>query len=345
MPSQEPAIQTLQEKGFRTSFRGFDKNDVLAYMNALANETQQRESEYEEQIDRLKAQNEKLRSEQSAARACVDKLQSDLAGATQRAETAEKAAAAAAARAQTAEERASTLQNRYRESQQSILEWQFKCRDLQKQVDEMEAMIPKGGAAAPKPAKAPEPDKVPAPPPEPAPAPQPAPTVTEEARIEARRILVEARLKAESAELRLQQQADEQKARMADHARDLAAAIELLRARVNQADDKISLASFDLEDATTALYQALAATEEDFAAFDVQLRRFGDPLPQTPSSPAPAPGEPVRSKAVAQPVAKRSRPASQPPAAEPVHRLRRPARDRRSVSQELADALNRLDQK
>ena len=44
--------------------------------------------------------------------------------------------------------------------------------------------------------------------------------------------------------------------------------------------------------------------------------------------------------AVAQPVAKRSRPASQPPAAEPVHRLRRPARDRRSVSQELADALN-----
>ena len=158
MPSQEPAIQTLQEKGFRTSFRGFDKNDVLAYMNALANETQQRESEYEEQIDRLKAQNEKLRSEQSAARACVDKLQSDLAGATQRAETAEKAAAAAAARAQTAEERASTLQNRYRESQQSILEWQFKCRDLQKQVDEMEAMIPKGGAAAPKPAKAPEPD-------------------------------------------------------------------------------------------------------------------------------------------------------------------------------------------
>ena len=97
MPSQEPAIQTLQEKGFRTSFRGFDKNDVLAYMNALANETQQRESEYEEQIDRLKAQNEKLRSEQSAARACVDKLQSDLAGATQRAETAEKAASAAAA--------------------------------------------------------------------------------------------------------------------------------------------------------------------------------------------------------------------------------------------------------
>ena len=98
-------------------------------------------------------------------------------------------------------------------------------------------------------------------------------------------------------------------------------------------------------DATTALYQALAATEEDFAAFGVQLRRFGDPLPQTPSAPAPAPGEPVRSKAVAQPVAKRSRPASQPPAAEPVHRLRRPARDRRSVSQELADALNRLDQK
>ena len=42
MPSMEPPVQ---EKGFRTSMLGFDKNDVLAYMNALANETQQRELE------------------------------------------------------------------------------------------------------------------------------------------------------------------------------------------------------------------------------------------------------------------------------------------------------------
>ena len=52
MPSQEPSIQ---DKGFRTSMFGFDKNDVLAYMNALANETQQREVELQQTIDELNA--------------------------------------------------------------------------------------------------------------------------------------------------------------------------------------------------------------------------------------------------------------------------------------------------
>ena len=40
MPS-EP--MNIQEQGFRSSLFGFDKNDVLAYMNALANEAQQHE--------------------------------------------------------------------------------------------------------------------------------------------------------------------------------------------------------------------------------------------------------------------------------------------------------------
>ena len=43
MPS-EP--MNIQEQGFRSSLFGFDKNDVLAYMNALANEAQQHELEY-----------------------------------------------------------------------------------------------------------------------------------------------------------------------------------------------------------------------------------------------------------------------------------------------------------
>ena len=42
MPS-EP--MNIQEQGFRSSLFGFDKNDVLAYMNALANEAQQHELE------------------------------------------------------------------------------------------------------------------------------------------------------------------------------------------------------------------------------------------------------------------------------------------------------------
>ena len=94
MPSSQ-TLSALQEKGFRTTFRGFDKNDVLAYLNALDNENRQHSAEQEEQITQLQAQLDKMRSEQSAARACVEKLQSDLSAANQRAEAAEKSAAEA----------------------------------------------------------------------------------------------------------------------------------------------------------------------------------------------------------------------------------------------------------
>ena len=50
MPS-EP--MNIQEQGFRSSLFGFDKNDVLAYMNALANEAQQHELEYNRQLQQL----------------------------------------------------------------------------------------------------------------------------------------------------------------------------------------------------------------------------------------------------------------------------------------------------
>ena len=98
MPSSQ-TLSALQEKGFRTTFRGFDKNDVLAYLNALDNENRQHSAEQEEQIAQLQAQLDKMRSEQSAARACVEKLQSDLSAANQRAEAAEKSAAEVVARA------------------------------------------------------------------------------------------------------------------------------------------------------------------------------------------------------------------------------------------------------
>ena len=58
MPSSQ-TLSALQEKGFRTTFRGFDKNDVLAYLNALDNENRQHSAEQEEQIAQLQAQLDK----------------------------------------------------------------------------------------------------------------------------------------------------------------------------------------------------------------------------------------------------------------------------------------------
>ena len=59
MPSSQ-TLSALQEKGFRTTFRGFDKNDVLAYLNALDNENRQHSAEQEEQIAQLQAQLDKM---------------------------------------------------------------------------------------------------------------------------------------------------------------------------------------------------------------------------------------------------------------------------------------------
>lgn len=348
MPSSQ-TLSALQEKGFRTTFRGFDKNDVLAYLNALDNENRQHSAEQEEQIAQLQAQLDKMRSEQSAARACVEKLQSDLSAANQRADAAEKSAAEVVARAKAVEERATANLSRNKENQQAVVEWQFRCRDLQKQIDEYEkqiaeyeAMIPKGGMPAPKPEPAPAPQPAPPEKAEPAPAPAPQADVTEEARIEARQILMEARLKADAAEERLKQQAEEQQGRMTEHARDLAASLAMLRERVTRVDERLSAATADLDDATTAIYQALDATGADFEAFGAELRHFGE---NAAKENYPAAQAKVRHNKPAQPAAKRVRPVrNQPQANNTTHRLRRAGGNRRSVSQDLDAELERLNQ-
>ena len=68
MPS-EP--MNIQEQGFRSSLFGFDKNDVLAYMNALANEAQQHELEYNRQLQQLQSKLDELRSEINEAKAKI----------------------------------------------------------------------------------------------------------------------------------------------------------------------------------------------------------------------------------------------------------------------------------
>ena len=211
----------------------------------------------------------------------------------------------------------------------------------------MEAMIPKGGMPA---ARKPEPEPAPAPAetPAPAPVPPPATPVDLQARIEARKILADARLSAETAERRLREEAEAQRARMAEHAEALAAGVQLLRDRLARVDDRLNSASMDLENATGAIYQALDDTKRDLDALGADLRTFGrETAPAVPAQP-PAPArqaEPPRAKATPRRVRpvrpERSQPSA--PANDPAKRLRRTARSQRPVSQELGDALRRLD--
>ena len=161
-----------------------------------------------------------------------------------------------------------------------------------------------------------------------------------EAKLEAGKILADARLYAESAEKELKQQADVQKSRMAENARSIASGVMLVRERLARVDERLSAATLDLDGLTQAIYQALDQTETELKELGTDMRSFAQGTPETDipvAAPAPAaepkPAERLRVKAKAQPVQHKSA----APAA--THRLRN---TRRPVSQLLQDEIDRL---
>ena len=312
MPS-EP--MNIQEQGFRSSLFGFDKNDVLAYMNALANEAQQHE----------------LRSERGTADSRMEALKAELAAATQRADTAEAKRREADEQLETIKKKTASFQSTQRESQKNANIWQLKCHDLQQQVDELQKQLT--AARALNTAAAPA---------------APTSDLVREAKLEAGKILADARLYAESAERELKQQAETQKNRMAENARSIASGVMLVRERLARVDERLSAATLDLDGLTQAIYQALDQTEAELKDLGTDMRSFAQGTPETdipapvpprpaaaakPAAPSPEkPAERLRVKAKAQPVHHTA------PAA-PVHRLRN---TRRPISQLLQDQIDKL---
>ena len=175
-----------------------------------------------------------------------------------------------------------------------------------------------------------------------------APTsdLVREAKLEAGKILADARLYADSAEKELKQQADLQKNRMAENARSIASGVMLVRERLARVDERLSAATLDLDGLTQAIYQALDQTEAELKELGTDMRSFAQGTPETDipvSAPRPAakaaapagdkPAERLRVKAKAQPM------QHKPAAPAPVHRLRN---TRRPVSQLLQDQIDRL---
>ena len=311
MPS-EP--MNIQEQGFRSSLFGFDKNDVLAYMNALANEAQQHELEYNRQLQQLQSKLDELRSERGTADSRMEALKAELAAATQRADTAEAKRREADEQLETIKKKTASFQSTQRESQKNANIWQLKCHDLQQQVDELQKQLASARQLNTTVAPA-----------------APTSDLVREAKLEAGKILADARLYADSAEKELKQQADLQKNRMAENARSIAS----------------GAATLDLDGLTQAIYQALDQTEAELKELGTDMRNFAQGTPETDipvSAPRPAakaaapagdkPAERLRVKAKAQPV------QHKPAAPAPVHRLRN---TRRPVSQLLQDQIDRLN--
>ena len=328
MPSE---AKNIQEQGFRPSLFGFDKNDVLAYMSALADETQQHEMEYEQKLRQLQTELETLRSERADVDARIKALQAEADAANQRAETAETKRREGEAQLDTLQQQLDTCQSSQKESQKNANIWQLKCHDLQQQVDELQKQLT--AARALNTAAAPA---------------APTSDLVREAKLEAGKILADARLYAESAERELKQQAETQKNRMAENARSIASGVMLVRERLARVDERLSAATLDLDGLTQAIYQALDQTEAELKDLGTDMRSFAQGTPETdipapvpprpaaaakPAAPSPEkPAERLRVKAKAQPVHHTA------PAA-PVHRLRN---TRRPISQLLQDQIDKL---
>ena len=241
MPS-EP--MNIQEQGFRSSLFGFDKNDVLAYMNALANEAQQHELEYNRQLQQMQSKLDDLRNERSAGDSRIEALKAELAAATQRADAAEAKRREADEQLETIKKKTVSFQSTQRENQKNANIWQLKCHDLQQQVDELQKQLASARQLNTTVAPA-----------------APTSDLVREAKLEAGKILADARLYADSAEKELKQQADLQKNRMAENARSIASGVMLVRERLARVDERLSAATLDLDGLTQAIYQALDQTE------------------------------------------------------------------------------------
>lgn len=325
MPSE---TKNVQEQGFRSSLFGFDKNDVLAYMNALADEAQQQEMRYEEKLRRLQSELEEVRARRTEGETRIETLKAELEAANQRADAAESKRHEHDEELESLHKQLDTYQSGQKESQKNANIWQLKCHDLQQQVDDLQKQLAAarqtGTAVAP------------------------TPEMVREARLEASKILADAKLYAESAERELKQQADTQKSRMAENARGIAAGVMLVRERLARVDRRLSAATLDLDGVTQAIYQALDDTEAELKELGTEMRDFAQGTPEldspkpppTPQPPKPAPQQ-FRVKATAQPV----RPHRTAPPPPPQPRNRRLRSVHRPVSQFLQDEIDKLGDK
>lgn len=329
MPSDS---MNIQEQGFRSRmFGGFDKNDVLAYMNTLANEAQQHELEYQEKLRQLQAQLDDLRSQRSDTEARIEALKAELAAANQRADLAESKRHESDEQLQKAQSVAESVQSEHREIQKNANIWQLKCHDLQQQVDELQKQLASARQLNTTVAPA-----------------APTSDLVREAKLEAGKILADARLYADSAEKELKQQADLQKSRMAENARSIASGVMLVRERLARVDERLSAATLDLDGLTQAIYQALDQTEAELKDLGTDMRSFAQGTPET-DIPAPVPPRPAAKPAAPSPekpaerlrVKAKAQPVHHTAPAAPVHRLRN---TRRPISQLLQDQIDKLGQ-
>ena len=323
MPSDS---MNIQEQGFRSRmFGGFDKNDVLAYMNTLANEAQQHELEYQEKLRQLQAQLDDLRTQRENDQTYIDTLKDELSAANRRADAAEAKRRESEESLQKLQSTAESAQSEQREIQKNANIWQLKCHDLQQQNDTLQQQLTAARQLNV--------------------APAPTPDVVREAKLEAHKILSDAKLYAESAEKELKQQAETQKSRMAENARGIASGVMLVRDRLARVDQRLSAATLDLDNLTQAIYQALDETEAELKELGTEMRDFAQGTPET-DIPAPVEAAPAA-------------PAAEPPAPPKPEKFRvkatphrapvKPARRLRSVnrpvSQLLQDQIDRMDDK
>jgi seryl-tRNA synthetase len=330
-------------------------------MNALANEAQRQELEYKEKLRVLQEQADALQRERDNAQACVAKLQEQARNADARIDASEKKAAEANRRADIAESQFKGLRVQFDEREKAVRILRDRSEALQKQLSTAPVQPAPSVAAA-----AAQPNPAPTAPVQPSVNPA-AENLSGNARLQARKILADARLYADTARERMQKQAQEQKDRMAENARGIAAGVLVLKDRLARVDEKLDQASMELENATSAIYQALEDTSVDLENLGTTMEQYANGTPETDAPEVqPTKGSEPQSKsswqqndAVASAQAAVPDPAKPAPVQYRVKRVARPtvrpvyrpgrmrqiARSKnRPVAQDLSDAISRMGQ-
>ena len=272
----------------------------------------------------MQARIDALGSEHSGADAQTASLQERLTAAEQRAEAAEAKQRELTQTLEDVQKQVDTYRDAQKESQKSANMWQLKCHDLQQQAETLQQQLAASRQMN-------------------AAIHTPTPDAVRSAQLEARKILQDAKLYADSAEKELQQQAEQRKTRMAENARGIAAGVMLVRERLARVDERLAAATLDLDGLTQTIYQALDETESDLKELGTQMRDYaqGSPETEVAYTPAPPDAEPDKPESKQFRVKAQAQPVRQKPQPKPAYRLRN---NRRPVSQLLQDQIDRLDE-
>ncbi len=317
MPEDSGAV------GFRTSLFGFKKADVLACIDKLAAEGQEKDKQAEAHAQELQSEIDALQEDKTVLLEKAKEICEELSAQKKRAGEAEAAAEALREQLHHAEEESASFKKRLFEREKDLLNLKNDNTSLKSDNETLtgrlreQQRLAEDAVSARQQAQQEMERSVAA---AQADAERKASEAVREAGEQAQAARRAAQREAEEARQALEQEARQQRTAMTSGAQQIADSVSVLKAQLAEVDAKIAEAAKQLARTTAALHSALGETEENVKLLGAQMQQF----------PAPAPG------------AKLPEPPQPEPAAQRQHDSHPQSRQGKTLSALLLDKLTRM---